>query len=118
LLSQLERDDRVHQPLLGAVVQIPHHPAAGLVSGGEHTRPRGQELVTAVGVGDRGADQVREVRDARLGVWRQWLSLLGVDREGAPQSALHHDRATDRRAHAEHVADDRCHRSGNARLEA
>ena len=40
LLSQLERHDRVHQPLLRAVVQIPHDPAAGLVSGGEQARPR------------------------------------------------------------------------------
>ena len=57
-LSQLERHDRVHQPLLRAVVQIPHDPAAGLVSGGEQARPRGDELVTAVGVRDGGVEQL------------------------------------------------------------
>ena len=61
-LSQLGRHDRVHQPLLRAVVQIPHHAAAGLVSGGQQARPRGDELVTAVGIRDRGVEQLGELR--------------------------------------------------------
>ncbi len=59
-LSELQRHDGVHQPLLRAVVQVAHHAAAGLVPFGEQTRPRGRELVTAVRVGDRGIEQLGE----------------------------------------------------------
>jgi hypothetical protein len=70
-LSQLERQDRVHQPLLRPVVQIPHDPASRLVSGGEQTRPRGDELVTAVGVRDGGVEHLGELGHALFGVFRR-----------------------------------------------
>ena len=49
------------EPLLGAVVEVADDAAAGLVGGGEEARPRGDELVAAVGVGDRGRDQLGEL---------------------------------------------------------
>jgi hypothetical protein len=52
-LSQLERHDRVHQALLCAVVKITHHSSASVVGRREQARPRSDELLPAVGVGDR-----------------------------------------------------------------
>ena len=77
-LSELERDDGVHQALLRAVVQIAHHAAAGLVARGEQTRPRGGELVAAVGVRDRGVEQSGELSHPLLGVGRRCLLALPV----------------------------------------
>ena len=67
-LGELERHDGVHEPLLGAVVEVADHAAAGLVAGDEQTRSRGEELLAAVGVRDRGLEQLRELADALLGV--------------------------------------------------
>jgi hypothetical protein len=47
-LGQLQRDDGVHEPLLRSVVEVAHHPAAGVVGGREEKRPRCHEPVAAV----------------------------------------------------------------------
>jgi hypothetical protein len=79
----------VHQPLLRAVVQIAHHPAAGLVSRGEQTRPRRRELVTAVGIRDGSVEQFGELGHALLGVARR-RPLAGPARDDhAPKPPVH-----------------------------
>jgi hypothetical protein len=45
--GQLQRDDRVHQSLPRAVVEVSHHPPPGLVRLGDQTRPRAGELITS-----------------------------------------------------------------------
>jgi hypothetical protein len=57
-LGQLQRHDRVHQPLLRAVVQVADHATTGLVGLGDETRSRGGELVAGVGVRDRGVEEL------------------------------------------------------------
>jgi hypothetical protein len=44
---ELERDHRVHQPLLRPVVQVAYDPSALLVGGGEDARPRRAHLLQA-----------------------------------------------------------------------
>ena len=99
----------MHQPLLGAVVQIAHDPAAGLVSGGEQTRPRGDELVTAVGVRDRGVEQLGELGHALLGVARRRLARRPARDDHAPEPPVDDDRRSDGRA------DVPLHRTGKLR---
>ena len=41
---QLERHDRVHEALLGPVVQVAHHPAALFVGGGDDPRSGSREV--------------------------------------------------------------------------
>jgi hypothetical protein len=94
-LSELERDDGVHQSLLRAVVQVAHHAAAGLVCLGEQTRPRGCELVTAVGVGDGGVEQLGELGHPLFGVGRRRLLARPARRDHAPEPAVHDDRRSD-----------------------
>ena len=47
-LCELERDDRMDEPLLGAVVEIANDAAAGRISFGDEARARGGELVAAM----------------------------------------------------------------------
>ena len=63
-LRELERDDRVDQALLGAVVEVANDPPARLVARGQDAGARGGELIAAVGVGDRRVEQLRELRQA------------------------------------------------------
>jgi hypothetical protein len=89
---QSERD----QPLLGAVVEVSLDPAASLVRRRDDPPARGGELGAAVRIGDRGCDDVGELLQAFLDVDRQWL-VLGCDDDGAPETAVHDDRARNRR---------------------
>ena len=79
-LRELERDDRVDQALLGAVVEVAHDAPARLVARGEHAGAGGRELIAAVGVGDRGAEQLREMGEAFLRVGGRHVRALPSSR--------------------------------------
>ena len=85
------------------------HPAQGglLVREATHLGPR-------LGVRDRRRDQLGELREPRLGAAREVARLLGVDEERAPHLSLDDDRATDRGAHSELLADEHRDRAGGA----
>ena len=61
---ELQRDDRVDQPLLRAVVQIADHPPALVVGRRHDPRPRRRQLRPRLGVRDRRRDQLGEARRA------------------------------------------------------
>ena len=61
--GQLQRDHRVDQPLLRAVVQIADHAPALVVGGGDHPCARRGELGPRPDVRDRGRDQLGERAD-------------------------------------------------------
>ena len=67
---QLERDDRVDQPLLRAVVQIANHAPALLVGRRHDPRPRRGELRPRFGVRDRRGHELRELAEPILDVGR------------------------------------------------
>jgi hypothetical protein len=69
-LSQLQSHNRVHEPLLRAIVEIPHDPAAGLVRLGDETGPGRRELIAAVGVGDGRFEQFSKLGHPLVGVCR------------------------------------------------
>ena len=50
LPDHLEAEDRVHEPLLSAVVQVAFDPLPGLVGGGDDPRPRRDQLAVQLGV--------------------------------------------------------------------
>jgi hypothetical protein len=50
LQGEPERDDRVREPLLGAVVKVPPDAPARLVAGGDDPRSRAGELCVQLGV--------------------------------------------------------------------
>jgi hypothetical protein len=85
LRCELQRDDRVHQPLLRAVVQVAHHTTAGLVARRQQARPGGGELVATVGVGDRGVEQLRETGHPVLGADRRRVFVLPTRRNDSGQ---------------------------------
>ena len=60
LIRQLQAHHHAHQPLLGAVVQVPGQPPPRRVPGRDDPRPGGDELGAVGGVADRGADQLGE----------------------------------------------------------
>ena len=73
LVGDVERHDRVDESLLRAVVQVADD-ATALVVGGRHDpRPRGGEVRAGLEVGDRGRDQLGELRHPRFGVGGQRL---------------------------------------------
>ncbi len=74
---ELERDDGVDEPLLGAVVEVAHDPSALLVGGGEHARAGGLDLLQADPLG---------VALAQLGLQPQ--PCLGVERAQRALSAI------------------------------
>ena len=98
---ELERDDRVHEPLLGAVVQVALDPAARIVGGLDDPAPRCRELGGALGVRDRGCDQLGELRDARLGVRMDGFRTLEGRDDDSPDTAGDDDRGGDRGARAQ-----------------
>ena len=53
--------------LLSAVVQIALDPPPGRIGGGDDPRARGFELAAALGVRDRCAQELRELREPGLG---------------------------------------------------
>ncbi|HYZ53482.1 MAG TPA: hypothetical protein VE733_08280 [Streptosporangiaceae bacterium] len=59
------------QALLGAVVQITLDAAPGGIGGGHDPRPRGGQLVTAVGVRARGTEQLGKLRHPLFHVGRR-----------------------------------------------
>ena len=70
-LGELERHDGVHEVLLGAIVEVADDAAASLVASCEETRSRGEELLAAVGVRERGLENFRELGNALLAVRRR-----------------------------------------------
>ena len=83
------------QPLLGAVVQVPLDPAAGLVAGRDNPGPGGGQLGLRLRVGDRGGDQLGEVGQPLFDVGRRGGRAGISDGHDAPQLALHADRYAD-----------------------
>jgi hypothetical protein len=74
---QLQRDDRVDQPLLRTVVQIADHAPALIVCHRHDSRPRRCHLRPGFGVRDRRRDELGEGGDPRLRVRRERLVVLG-----------------------------------------
>ncbi len=109
LLSERERDDRVHQSLLRAVVQIAHHAAALLVGGGDDPGLGRGEIRPRLDVRDRGSHELGEVRDPRLRVGGHRLHPGRSGRDRPPQTPVHDDRARDGGPHSalSQVAGDR-----------
>jgi hypothetical protein len=68
---ELLHDHRVDEALLRAVVQVALDPAPALIGGSDDSCARGGQLGAALGIRDRSGDELCEVRQARLGVWRQ-----------------------------------------------
>ena len=96
-LRELERDDRVHEPLLGAVVEVAHDAAARLVARGEHAGARRGELVAAVGVRDRGVEQRRRTRPGAPPRRRAAAPPRPARGDHPPEPALDDDRRADGR---------------------
>ena len=84
-LRELERDDRVDQALLGAVVEVADDPPARLVARGEHARAGRGELIAAVGVRDRRVEQLRELGQALLGVGGRQVLPFPARGDHAPE---------------------------------
>ena len=101
---ELQVDDAVDEPLLGAVVQVTHHATAGVVGSGQQARPRRGELVARFGVRDRRGDEVGELAEASLVVRGRRRLRLPVDRDPAPGPPFDHDRTADGAGHAERFA--------------
>ena len=97
---ELQGDDRVHQTLLGAIVQVPLDPPAGLVGSLDDPAPRCGELGAALGVRDRGRDELREPRHACLGIRTDGVRVLEGRDDDAPGTAGDDDRGGHRRAGA------------------
>ena len=91
LLGELKVDDRAHQLLLGAVVQVTGDSLPRGVEGGDHARPRGDQLSTGGRVRNGGADQLGEARNPPLSTRRQRLVLVRADDQGAPAFTIHDD---------------------------
>ena len=114
-LSELERHDRVHQPLLRAVVQVAHHAAAGLVAGGEQARPRARRAGRGC---RRSRSRCRAVRRTEPSAPRcrpaatSSPTQLAIDH--APEPTVDDDRRSDDRADARLRCAD-AQRSGRAR---
>ena len=66
LARELECHDRVHQPLLGSVVQVADDPPALVVGRCGDACARGGDLSARLKVGDRGRHQLREVGEPAL----------------------------------------------------
>jgi len=66
-LDQAQLEAQRDQSLLDAVMQIALNPAPGLVVVGGDPGPGRGELGAAVGVGDRGADELSEIGHALFG---------------------------------------------------
>ena len=99
LLRTLERDDRVHEPLLGAVVQVPDDVSARVIACDEQPGARRGQLIAAVRVGDRGTQQFGEAGQPLLGVVGRWLAICPDRGQHAPCAAVDNDggrRPTDR----------------------
>jgi hypothetical protein len=99
--AQLQRQR--HELLLHAVVQVALDPPPGRVGGGDNPRARGGELSAALGVRDGGRHQLRELRQALLGVGGQGLLGPRDGGQDSPQAAVDPDRHRDRRVPA-HLA--------------
>ena len=95
VLCQLQRDDRVDQPLLRSVVQIANHAPALLVGRRHDPRPRRRQLRPRFGVRDRRRDEV-SVRRRQLALDRP--QVVPVDREAAEKFLL----VTGRQVHRDH----------------
>ena len=94
-LCELERDHRMDEPLLGAVVEIADQAAAGRIGLGEEARARRGELISAVSVRDRGRHELGKGAKAPLGAGRQRLEAARSHQHHAPQAALDADRRAD-----------------------
>src|SRR4051812_40646968 len=90
---QLERER--DQPLLRSVVEIALDSPARLIGGGDDPGAGGSELGPALGVGDRSADELRELADPRLRVEGERGIAPGRGGYHTPQPAADDDRTAD-----------------------
>jgi hypothetical protein len=82
-------------------VQIALDPPPRLVGGVGDARARRPQLRPAVGVGDRGRDELGELLHAALGVCEDRLRFAPAGEHHAPEAALNHDRHARRRLDAQ-----------------
>jgi len=81
---ELEREDRMDEALLRAVVQVADHAPALLVGGGDNPRPRSRQVRTHLAVRDRGSRQVGELCHPALAVRAEPLGLVATRRRRPP----------------------------------
>ena len=91
-LGELQRDDRLYQPLLGTVVQVPLDPATRLVGRRDDPAARSRERGTALGIRDRGRDQLGELPEAGLGGGAGRFVLCPRGQDQAPGVSRDNDR--------------------------
>jgi hypothetical protein len=80
-------------------VEVADDAAPGLVGLGEQTRPRGRELIAAVGIRDRSVEKFGELGHALLGVGRWRLVASPVGDRDSPKPAIDNDRRPHARPH-------------------
>ena len=98
-LGGAQRERERDQPLLRAVVQVALDRRRGLVGRGDQPGAGGGELGAALGVGDRGGDELGELRHARLGLAPATAASRSTTATiDPPEPALDDDRRADRRA--------------------
>ena len=108
--GELERDDRVDEPLLGAVVHVALEAAAGLVGGGDHAGPGCGELRPGVGVRDPDGRELGELGETGLdAVAGEGVGV--VRHERGPHPTLDGDRDGRRRPDTDLAGDDRQRRA-------
>jgi hypothetical protein len=90
-LGEVERDHRVDESLLRAVVEVPYEAATGRVCLGEQPRPRRGALVAAVGVGDRRLEQPCELGHALMALGRRGLLAAPFRDRDTPWAAVDDD---------------------------
>jgi hypothetical protein len=81
-------------------VQIAFDTAPGVIGGRDDPYPKRGEFGVGLGVGDRGHDQIRKVRHARLGVGRQGFGSRRADDGRPPHPPVDDDGRTHRHAEA------------------
>ncbi len=91
-LSPPQLEPERDEPLLGSVVQVALDPAPRLVGGGDDARSRRPQLGLALGVGDRGGDELRKSAQARLRSRRRRLVAGRRDDDHPPRPSLDGDR--------------------------
>ena len=104
-LGELQRHDGMDEPLLRSVVQIAHDAAPRFVRLAEKAHSRGGQLIPAVGIRDRGVQQLGELRDPRFGVGGWRVRAAPVRDDHAPRPAFHDDGRLHGGAHPELLRD-------------
>src|SRR5689334_23473862 len=91
-LGPSKRYGKRDEPLLRPVVQVALDPTARVVAGRDDARTRRGELCSAVGVADRGAQELGELLETLLGVGGEPLVHVGYGHE-APLLPLDNNRS-------------------------